>query len=43
MKSAPFIGINNHLQSVVFGGAFIVIEKIESYEWVFGLFLKQWE
>jgi zinc finger SWIM domain-containing protein 3 len=39
MKFAPFIGVNHHLQSVFFGAAFIVDEKIESYEWVFQTFL----
>jgi hypothetical protein len=39
MKFAPFTGVNHNLQSVFFGGAFLVNEKIESYEWLFQTFL----
>jgi hypothetical protein len=39
MKFAPFTGINNHMQSVFFGAAFLVNEKIESYKWLFQTFL----
>src|SRR5690242_2991326 len=39
MIFAPFTGVNHHMQSVFFGGAFIVNEKIESYEWLFQTFL----
>jgi hypothetical protein len=39
MKFVPFTGVNHHMQSVCFGAAFIVNEKIESYEWLFRTFL----
>jgi zinc finger SWIM domain-containing protein 3 len=39
IKFAPFTGINYHMQSVFLEGAFIVNEKIESYEWLFKTFL----
>lgn len=39
MKFVPFTGVNHHMQSVFFGAAFIVNEKIESYEWLFRTFL----
>jgi hypothetical protein len=39
MIFAPFTCVNHHMQSVFFGGAFIVNEKIESYEWLFQTFL----
>jgi hypothetical protein len=39
MKFCPFTCINHHMQSVFLGGAFIVNEKIESYEWLFRTFL----
>jgi hypothetical protein len=39
MTFAPFTGVNHHMQSVCFGAAFLVNEKIESYEWLFRTFL----
>jgi hypothetical protein len=39
----PFTGVNHHMQSVFFGCAFIVNEKIESYEWLFRNFLSAME
>jgi hypothetical protein len=39
VKFAPFTRVNNHMQSVFLGAAFIVNEKIESYEWLFKTFL----
>jgi hypothetical protein len=39
MIFASFIGVNHHMQSVLFGAAFIANEKIESYEWLFQTFL----
>jgi hypothetical protein len=39
MIFAPFIGVNHHMQSVLLGAAFLVNEKIESYEWLFRTFL----
>jgi transposase-like protein len=38
-----FTSVNHHMQSVFFGGAFIVNEKIESYEWLFRNFLSAME
>jgi hypothetical protein len=39
MKFVPFTGVNHHMQSVFFGTAFIVNEKIASYEWLLQTFL----
>jgi hypothetical protein len=39
MIFAPFTGVNHHLQSVFFEGAFLLNERIESYEWLFRTFL----
>jgi hypothetical protein len=39
MIFAPFTGVNHHLQSIFIGGAFLVNEKTESYEWLFKTFL----
>jgi hypothetical protein len=39
MKFVPFTGVNHHMQSVFFGAAFIVNEKIASYEWLLQTFL----
>jgi hypothetical protein len=39
MIFVPFTDVNHHMQSVLFGVAFIVNEKIESYEWLFQTFL----
>jgi zinc finger SWIM domain-containing protein 3 len=38
-EKMPFTSVNHHLQSVFFRGAFLVNEKIESYEWLFQTFL----
>lgn len=40
MIFAPFTGVNHHKACVMFAGAFISNEKIESYKWVFETFLK---
>jgi len=40
MKFVPFTGVNHHLQSLFLGAAFIAKEKIESYVWLFKIFLK---
>ncbi|KAM0881811.1 hypothetical protein ACQ4PT_032703 [Festuca glaucescens] len=40
MPFAPFIGINNHGQSVQFGCAFIRNELSASFEWMFRMFLE---
>jgi transposase-like protein len=39
MIFAHFIRVNHHLQSVFFGCAFLFNERIESYEWLFRIFL----
>jgi hypothetical protein len=31
--------VNHHLQNVFFGSAFLLNERIESYEWLFRTFL----
>ncbi|CAE6011084.1 unnamed protein product [Arabidopsis arenosa] len=36
---APFIGVNNHKQTVVFGAALLYDETTESYKWLFETFL----
>ncbi|XP_058114567.1 protein FAR1-RELATED SEQUENCE 5-like [Magnolia sinica] len=36
---APFIGVNHHKQSIVFGAAFLYDETIESFKWLFQTFL----
>ncbi|PKA46963.1 Protein FAR1-like 5 [Apostasia shenzhenica] len=35
---APFIGVNNHKQSVIFGAAFLYDETEESFKWLFETF-----
>jgi hypothetical protein len=35
IKFTSFTGVNHHMQSVFLGAAFIINEKIESYEWLF--------
>lgn len=37
---AVFVGVNNHLQSVIFGVALMGDESEESFDWVFATFLK---
>jgi zinc finger SWIM domain-containing protein 3 len=39
MIFAPFTGADHHIQSVLFGVAFLANENIESYEWLFQTFL----
>ncbi|XP_010445346.1 PREDICTED: protein FAR1-RELATED SEQUENCE 5-like [Camelina sativa] len=36
---APFVGVNHHKQTVVFGAALLYDETIESYRWLFETFL----
>ncbi|XP_020866239.1 protein FAR1-RELATED SEQUENCE 5-like [Arabidopsis lyrata subsp. lyrata] len=36
---APFIGVNHHKQTVVFGAALLYDETTESYKWLFETFL----
>ncbi|KAL3651853.1 hypothetical protein CASFOL_004855 [Castilleja foliolosa] len=40
---AQFIGVNNHWKNVMFGCAFILDEKTESFEWVLDVFKKSME
>jgi hypothetical protein len=40
MPLAVFVGVNNHLQSSIFGVALMGDETIESFKWVFNTFLK---
>lgn len=39
MKFTPFTGVSHHMQSIFFGGGFLINERIESYEWLFKTFL----
>ncbi|KAM5576773.1 protein FAR1-RELATED SEQUENCE 5-like [Rosa sericea] len=36
---APFVGVNHHKQTVVFGAALLYDETIESFKWLFETFL----
>ncbi|XP_021971456.1 protein FAR1-RELATED SEQUENCE 5-like [Helianthus annuus] len=40
MPFAPFVGVNHHGQSILFGGALLENEKQETFEWLFQNFLK---
>jgi hypothetical protein len=40
MKFALFTGVNHHMRSIFFDGAFLADEKIESYVWLFHTFLR---
>nr|KAJ0220366.1 hypothetical protein LSAT_V11C200053570 [Lactuca sativa] len=40
MPLAPFVGVNHHGQSILFGGALLENEKVETFEWLFENFLK---
>ena len=35
---APFVGVNHHRQTVVFGAALLYDEKISSFQWIFQSF-----
>ncbi|KAF2296696.1 hypothetical protein GH714_001308 [Hevea brasiliensis] len=37
---APFVGVNHHWQNVLFGCAFLLDEKIDSFKWLFQSFLE---
>ncbi|GKA44673.1 FAR1-related sequence 5-like protein [Tanacetum coccineum] len=37
---APFVGVNHHGQSIIFGGALLENEKEETFKWLFGKFLE---
>ena len=40
MPLAVFVGVNNHLQSCIFGVALMGDESEESFKWVFSTFLQ---
>jgi hypothetical protein len=33
-----FVGVNNHFQSIMFGGVLLTTEKVEDFEWAFSKF-----
>jgi len=33
-----FVGVNNHFQSIIFGGVLLTSEKTEDFEWAFSMF-----
>ncbi|KAI0491330.1 hypothetical protein KFK09_026551 [Dendrobium nobile] len=37
---APFVGVNNHWQNILFGVAFLSEETIESFTWLFKVFVR---
>ncbi|KAJ1292540.1 hypothetical protein BS78_02G399300 [Paspalum vaginatum] len=39
MPFGLFVGVNNHFQSVIFGGVLLTHEKIEDFEWAFSKFI----
>lgn len=39
MICAPFVGVNHHMQNVMFGCAFMLDESLTSYEWLLKSFL----
>ncbi|KAI3779313.1 hypothetical protein L2E82_08985 [Cichorium intybus] len=40
MPFSPFVGVNHHGQSILFGGALLENEKEETFQWLFEHFLK---
>ncbi|XP_071709246.1 protein FAR1-RELATED SEQUENCE 5-like [Rutidosis leptorrhynchoides] len=40
MPFSPFVGVNHHRQSILFGGALLENEKEETFVWLFQQFLK---
>jgi zinc finger SWIM domain-containing protein 3 len=36
---APFIGVNHHKQTIIFGAALLYDETIDSFKWLFETFL----
>ncbi|XP_023739809.1 protein FAR1-RELATED SEQUENCE 7-like [Lactuca sativa] len=40
MPFSPFVGVNHHGQSILFGGALLENEKEETFKWLFEHFLK---
>lgn len=37
---APFLGINNHKQMIIFGAALLYDESVESFKWLFRIFIE---
>ncbi|XP_058751298.1 protein FAR1-RELATED SEQUENCE 5-like [Vicia villosa] len=37
---APFLGINNHRQMIIFGAALLYDESVESFKWLFHVFIE---
>ena len=40
MPLAVYFGVNNHLQSSIFGVALIVDKMVDSFKWVYSIFLR---
>jgi hypothetical protein len=40
MPFGLFVGVNNHFQSIILGGVLLRDEQTESFEWVFGEFVR---
>ena len=43
MICAPFVGVNHHWQSVLFGCAFLLDEATSSFIWLFKTFIEAME
>ena len=40
MPFAPFVGVNNHFQTIIFGCALVIEESEDAFKWLFSTFLK---